>query len=292
MSPTVLLLLVLAQPEPLPKREPADRPDGPPVVSAKGWAVADGRTGVILASSDPPAPVAIASVSKIMTAWLVLKLAAGDPKVMDETVTFSTKAFQTGGTSAKLKAGEKVSVRDMLHGLLLPSGNDAAVALAEHFGSRVHNGEGAEKAPFDVFVAAMNREAAALKMTGTRYLDPHGLGLNKSTPRDLAVLAAAALKNDAFRAIVAARRHSCTATAADGTTRTVVWDNTNRLLGIEGYDGVKTGTTTAAGYCLVGSARRDGEHRIVVVLGATSNDSRYEDARNLFRWGWQLRPTP
>ncbi len=100
------------------------------------------------------------------------------------------------------------------------------------------------------------------------------------------------MKNDAFRALVAARRHTCTATAADGTTRTVVWENTNRLLGIEGYDGVKTGTTTAAGYCLVGSARRDGEHRIVVVLGATSNDSRYVDARNLFRWGWQLRPTP
>ena len=292
MSPTVLLLLVLAQPEPLPKREPADRPDGPPVVSAKGWAVADGRTGAILASSDPPAPLAIASVSKIMTAWLVLKLAAADPKVMDETVTFSAKAYQTGGTSAKLRAGEKLPVRDLLHGLLLPSGNDAAVALAEHFGARLATGEGAEKAPAEEFVAAMNREAAALKMTGTRYLDPHGLGNNRSTPRDLAVLAVAALKNDTFRALVAARRHSCTATATDGTTRTVVWENTNRLLGIEGYDGVKTGTTTAAGYCLVGSARRDDEHRVVVVLGATSNDSRYVDARNLVRWGWQLRPTP
>jgi D-alanyl-D-alanine carboxypeptidase (penicillin-binding protein 5/6) len=162
------------------------------------------------------------------------------------------------------------------------------VALAEHFGARLHNGQGPEKAPAEEFVAAMNREAAALKMTGTRYLDPHGLGLNKSTPRDLAVLAATALKNDTFRTMVAIRRHSCAVTAADGTTRTVVWENTNRLLGIEGYDGVKTGTTTAAGYCLVGSARRDGEHRIVVVLGATSNDSRYVDARNLFRWGWQL----
>lgn len=288
MTPTVLLLLALAQPEPLPKLEPPDRPDGPPVVSAKGWAVADGRTGAILASADPPAPLAIASTSKVMTAWLVVKLAAGNPKVLDEVVTFSPKAALTGGTAARLKAGEKLPARDLLYGLLLPSGNDAAVALAEHFGGRFYNGEGQEKSGFEEFVAAMNREAAALKMTGTRYVDPHGLGLNRSTPRDLALLAAAALNNDTFRQTVATRRHSCTVTAADGTTRTVVWDNTNRLLGIEGYDGVKTGTTTAAGYCLVGSARRGGEHRIVVVLGATSNDSRYTDTRNLFRFAWQL----
>jgi D-alanyl-D-alanine carboxypeptidase (penicillin-binding protein 5/6) len=292
MTPSVLVLFALAQPALLPAKEPPDRLDGPPAVTAKGWAVADGRTGAILASADPPEPLAIASTSKIMTAWLVLKLAAGDAKVLDETVTFSTKAFQTGGTSAKLKAGEKLPARELLYGLLLPSGNDAAVALAEHFGDRFRTPEKADQEPFAAFVAEMNREAAALKMTGTRYLDPHGLGLNRSTPRDLAVLAATALKNERFRAMVGARRHSCTVTAADGTTRPVVWDNTNRLLGIEGYDGVKTGTTNAAGYCLVASARREGEHRIVVVLGATSNDGRYADARNLFRWGWQLRPAP
>ncbi len=288
MTPTVLLLLVLAQPEPLPPRAPPDRPDGPPVVSAKGWAVADGRTGAILASADPPAPLAIASTTKIMTAWLVLTLAAADPKVLDETVAFSAKAFQTGGTSSKLRVGEKLPVRDLLYGLLLPSGNDAAVALAEHFGERLRGPEKTDRTAFEEFVAAMNREAGELEMTNTSYIEPNGLGNNRSTPRDLAVLAAAALKNDTFRRIVATRRHSTTVTAADGTTRTVVWDNTNRLLGIEGYYGVKTGTTNAAGYCLVGSARQDGEQRIVVVLGATSNDARYVDARNLFRWSWQL----
>jgi serine-type D-Ala-D-Ala carboxypeptidase (penicillin-binding protein 5/6) len=292
MTLTALMLLVLLQPEPLPPRQPADRPDGPPVVSAKGWAVADGRTGAILASADPPEPLAIASTTKIMTAWLVLKLAAADPKVLDEVVTFSTKAAGTGGTSAKLKAGEKVAVRDLLYGLMLPSGNDAARAFAEHFAARFPAGAKDDADPAAPFVAAMNREAAELKMTNTRYLDPHGLGLNRSTPRDLAVLAAAALRNELFRTIVTTRRHSCTVTAADGTTRTQVWDNTNRLLGIEGYDGVKTGTTTAAGFCLVGSAVRDGQHRIVVVLGATSNDGRYVDTRNLFRFAWQLPPRP
>ena len=231
-----------------------------------------------------------------MTAWLVLKLAAADAKVLDETVTFSTKAAATTGTSAKLKAGEKIPVRDLLYGLMLPSGNDAARALAEHFGPRLDNKNGpkggAPADPAEGFIAAMNQEAAALKMTNTRYLDPHGLGLNKSTPRDLAALAAACLKNEMFRTIVATRRYSCVVTAADGTTRTAVWDNTNRLLGIEGYDGVKTGTTTPAGSCLVASARRDGGHLIVVVLGATSNDSRYVDTRNLFRWAWATKPMP
>ncbi len=291
MTPSALLLLVLAQPAPLPAKAPADRPDGPPAVSAKGWAVADGATGAILASAGPPEPLAIASTTKIMTAWLVLKLAAADAKVLDEVVTFSVKAAQTSGTSANLKAGEKVTVRDLLHGLMLPSGNDAARAFAEHFADRFPPPEGkADPDPAAPFIAAMNREAAALKMTNTRYIDPHGLGTNRSTPRDLALLAATALRNDLFRTIVSTRRHAATITAADRTTRTAVWDNTNRLLGIEGYDGVKTGTTTAAGYCLVGSARRDGAHRIVVVLGATSNDGRYTDTRNLFRWAWQLTP--
>jgi D-alanyl-D-alanine carboxypeptidase (penicillin-binding protein 5/6) len=289
MTPTALLLLVLAQPQPLPSRMPPDRPDGPPAVSAKGWAVADGRTGAILASADPPEPLAIASTTKIMTAWLVLKLASTDPKVLDEVVTFSTKAAQTGGTSAKLKAGEKIKARDLLYGLMLPSGNDAARALAEHFAGQFPLEGKADADPAAPFIAAMNKEAAALKMTHTRYLDPHGLGLNRSTPRDLAALAAAALRNDLFRTITATRRYGCTVTAADGTTRTVVWDNTNRLLGIEGYDGVKTGTTTAAGFCLVGSGIWDGRHRIVVVLGASSNENRYLDARNLFRWAWLLR---
>jgi D-alanyl-D-alanine carboxypeptidase (penicillin-binding protein 5/6) len=270
---------------------PPDRADGPPVVSAKGWAVAD-STGAILAAADPPEPLAIASTTKIMTAWLVLKLAAADAKVLDEVVTFSAKAAGTGGTSAKLKAGEKVTVRDLLYGLMLPSGNDAARAFAEHFAGRFPADPKADPDPAAPFIAAMNREAAALKMTNTRYLDPHGLGLNRSTPRDLAALAAAALRNKLFRTVVGTRRHTCTVTAADGTTRTMVWDNTNRLLGIEGYDGVKTGTTTAAGSCLVASCRRDGAHRIVVVLGATSNDSRYVDTRNLFRFAWQLAPMP
>ena len=92
-----------------------------------------------------------------------------------------------------------------------------------------------------------------------------------------------------FARVVATPRHGCTLVDGEGRARNVVWTNTNRLLEIEGYDGVKTGTTTAAGACLVASGRRGDDHLIVVVLGAGSSDARYADARNLFRWGWLRR---
>jgi serine-type D-Ala-D-Ala carboxypeptidase (penicillin-binding protein 5/6) len=283
-----LLLFLAGQLAPLPERQPADRPDGPPVVSAKGWAIADGKTGQVLWGSAEKEPLAIASTTKIMTARLVLKLAAADPKVLDETVTFSEKAAQVPGSAAKLKAGEKVPVRELLYGLLLPSGNDAAFAFAEHFGTRFSAKDETRDA-VSAFVAAMNREAIALKMGETKYLDPHGLSKNVASPRDLALLGAACFADPQFQKYVSTRRHEAEVVAADGTTRKAVWENTNKLLGIDGYDGIKTGTTTAAGSCLVASGKRNGDHLIVVVLGSTSNDSRYIDSRNLFRWGWGQR---
>lgn len=272
----------------LPEKAPADRIDGPPIVSAKGWVIADGMTGKVLWGTKESEALAIASTTKIMTAWIVLELASKDNKVLDEKITFSEKASKTTGTSARLKLGEQVSVRDLLYGLLLPSGNDAATAFAEHFGSRLQH-EGKKNDAIASFVAEMNRQAKTLKMKETRYLDPHGLGANESSPRDLATLASHAIKDKRFAQCVQTRRHQCTVVGPNDEKREVVWENTNRLLGIEGYEGIKTGTTTAAGSCLVGSGRREGDHIIVVVLGSTSNDSRYIDARNLFRWAWQQR---
>ena len=272
-----------------PAKAPAENLDGPPVVTAKAWAVADGKTGKVLWESKGNEPLAIASTTKIMTAYIVLALAAADAKVLDEVVTFSERADKTPGSTSGLKAGDKVSVRELLYGLLLPSGNDAATAFAEHFGPRL-KGDGDAIAKF---VAEMNRTAAALKMADTKYLDPHGLGKNLSSARDLLALAAAALKNPTFAKCVQSRRHTGKVTGEDGEAREVTWSNTNKLLDIEGYDGVKTGTTTAAGACLVASGRRGGDHLLLVVLGCPSNDSRYADARNLFRWAWRERgPKP
>ena len=142
----------------------------------------------------------MASTSKIMTAHLVLRLAAKDPKVLDEVVTFSERADKTTGSSADVKAGEKVAVRELLYGLMLPSGNDAATALAEHFGCRF--GQESMGIRYDRFVAEMNRRAKELGLKELSYRDPHGLSRdNVSSARDLAVLAHAAMKDERFRAV-------------------------------------------------------------------------------------------
>ncbi len=295
LVPALALLAALspaaqATPPEQPARAPADAPGGPPVVSAKAWAVADGETGAVLWGADQAEARPIASTTKVMTASVVLRAAAGDPKVLDEVVTFSDRAATTPGSSARLLAGDRVPVGELLYGLLLPSGNDAAVALAEHFGPRLGAGAGAGADPVARFVGEMNRRAKALGLKETGYADPNGLSPeNKSSARDLARLTHEAMKDARFRGCVAARRHEAAVAAADGTKRTVVWANTNRLLDVEGYDGVKTGTTTPAGNCLVARGRRGDSALIVVVLGATSADGRTVDARNLFRWAWGER---
>jgi len=217
---------------------------------------------------------------------LVLRLAAEDPKTLDEVVVYSAQAAKTTGSSAKLLAGEKLPVRELLYGLLLPSGNDAAVALAEHFGPRF--GKETKEGRAELFVAEMNRRAKALGLKEMSFKDPHGLSRdNVSSARDLAALAREAMKDDRFRTYVSTPKHEAEVKDASGGKRKVAWTNTNKLLEVDGYDGVKTGTTTPAGNCLVASARRGEDHLIVVVLGSTAADGRYVDARNLFRWGWR-----
>lgn len=281
---------VAAQPEKAPPPKVAADPlDGPPFVTAKAWVVMDGKTGKILGGGNAAEARPMASTSKIMTAWIVLRLAADDPKVLDEIVTYSERAAKTVGSSAKLNAGEKVPVKELLYGLMLPSGNDAAVALAEHFGTRLGKAEDGDSG-LQRFVTEMNRRAKGLGLKEMSYQDPNGLSReNVSSARDLAVLAREAMKDERFRAYVATRRHECEVVEPTGGKRKVTWVNTNKLLDIEGYEGVKTGTTTPAGNCLVSSARRGDDHLIVVVLGSTSVDGRYVDTRNLFRWAWNER---
>ena len=273
---------------PLPPLRPADGMDGPPVVSARAWAVADGATGRLLWGGNEAAELAMASTTKVMTAHVVLRLAAREPAVLDETLVVSQAAAATVGSSAQIRTGDRVVVRELLYGLLLPSGNDAAAALAEHFGPRLRNGDMTEPA-VSAFVSHMNRTAAEYELQETRFFDPHGLGRNHTSTRDLTKLAWHAMQDPAFRAYVRTRRHFGAIEGRDGTRRTMTWNNTNRLLEIDGYEGIKTGTTTAAGSCLVGSGRLNGDHVYVAVLGCTSNDSRYVDTRNLFRWAWAQR---
>jgi D-alanyl-D-alanine carboxypeptidase (penicillin-binding protein 5/6) len=274
-------------------KRPADALDGPPFVTARTWAIADGKTGAVLWGHDESKPVDIASTTKIMTAFVVLRLAAREPCMLDETVTFSRRADETIGSTSGVREGERLPVRELLFGLLLPSGNDASVALAEHFGSRLNPPADASGVVDHVarFVAEMNRVAQELGLRETHFANPNGLPATEhhSSARDLAKLAHDALALPSFAAYVSTSKHGCALVDGKGQKRNVVWTNTNRLLETEGYDGVKTGTTRAAGECLVASGRRGGDHVVVVILGASSNEARYADARNLFRYAWLMR---
>ncbi len=275
-------------------RESREALDGPPLTTCKAWAIADARTGKLLWGKKETDKLDIASTTKMMTAYIVCQLAKDDPGVLNEIVTFSEAADKTPGSTADVRAGEKVSVGELLYGLLLPSGNDAATAFAEHFGARfASEGSGVRSQGSAVvgFIAEMNRRAKLLGMNDTHYENPHGLPAknHQSSARDLVKLAFAAMGNPLFRQYVGTRQHGTKVSGESGYERNVVWKNTNKLLGIEGYSGVKTGTTTAAGACLVSWGERDGRELIVVVLGSTHTDARYVDARNLFRWAWQQR---
>jgi D-alanyl-D-alanine carboxypeptidase (penicillin-binding protein 5/6) len=273
-------------------RQPRDPLSGPPFVTCKAWAIADRRSGELLWSHNADQPLDFASTTKIMTALIILELAEREPGVLDEELVFSRRADETTGSSARVMAGERLPVREALYGLLLPSGNDAAVALAEHFGGRFEPpgeaGSTDAEDPLLRFVTEMNRAAGRLGMSQTVYRNPHGLTAqdHRASARDLVRLAHAAWRIDRFRTYVGTRQHGWTVTGPGGYRRHVVWRNTNQLLPIEGYEGIKTGTTTAAGACLISASRRDDDELLMVVLGAESSSARYVDSRNLYRWAW------
>lgn len=272
--------------------EPDESPAGQPFVTAKAWAVADLQSGQLLHSFGAERPLDIASTTKIMTAYLVLALAQQSPEVLDETVTFSKGADETIGSTAGVREGESLSVRELLYGLMLPSGNDAAVALAEHFGDRVGHAKQpsqTERTNLQRFVDAMNEQASHLDMQQTAFRNPHGLTQDGhvSSAQDLVKLAVTAMRIEPFRQIVATRQHGCTVTGPGGYRRNLVWKNTNQLLRYDSYFGVKTGTTSAAGACLVSCSRRGQRELVIVILGSASSKSRYADVRNLYRWAWE-----
>ncbi len=278
----------LAEP---PSRLAADAIHGVPFVTAKAWCVGDVVTGNLAHGEKLDERRDFASTTKLMTAYIILKQTAQQPEILQEVISFSAAADDTPGSSAEIRVGERLTVGALLYGLMLPSGNDAATAFAEHFGAKLPVIEGKDDSPAARFIAQMNATAAELKMDNTRYANPHGLTHtdHKSTVRDQFKLAAAAVQLPALRSIINTRQHYTVVDGVSGYRREVVWKNTNKLLDIDGYEGVKTGTTDAAGACLISLAKRDGVEAITVVLGSTSSDARYTDTRNIFRYFWQNR---
>lgn len=211
---------------------------------------------------------AMASITKIMTA--VVALESGDVK---ERVTVPASARSVGESTSFLRAGERLPMEDLLEALLVKSGNDAAVAVAEH----VAGGE-------EEFVELMNVKATELGLSRTHFTNSHGLDErgHYSCATDLAVLARYAMRDDVFRRIVSEKY----AYIGSGKRKERV-ENTNLLLGnYDGTNGIKTGWTTDAGYSVVVSATRNGIELYAVVLGTNGELARFRDARELLDWGF------
>ena len=274
-----------------------------PLVTAKAWAIADAEKGAVLWGENAEEKRKSASTTKSMCAYVVLTLAEKEPSVLEERVTYSKVAASTAGSTSEVKEGESLSVKDCLYALMLPSGNDAGNALGEHFNKRFAPPDEKLKklglsnpvlASRVNFIAEMNRHAQRLGMKDTVYRATFGDGGTENdrttTAADLCGLAAAAMKLESFRQIVNTLEHTGRVTSKTGVVRDQRWENTNPLLKLDlGYDGIKTGMTNQAGYCLVVSSKRGDDRLILVVLGCVDEATRSADVRNLARWAWRKR---
>eukprot|EP00826_Nyctotherus_ovalis_P052201 TRINITY_DN6592_c0_g1_i1.p2 TRINITY_DN6592_c0_g1~~TRINITY_DN6592_c0_g1_i1.p2 ORF type:complete len:322 (-),score=77.39 TRINITY_DN6592_c0_g1_i1:112-1077(-) len=273
----------------------------PPYVSAKSWAIADGNTGRVFFGKSEHERREIASLTKIMTAYTALRLAYKyGVNLKYEKALVSKKAAKMGGTTAMLEEGDSLYLWDLFHGMLLPSGNDAATAIAEHFGRLIkenstptqrvdakdHRVVLKNPSTQKLFVNEMNKNVKLLRLTQTAFANPHGLNnyYNKSSASNVAKLSSTAMADSNFKAIVSCRSHTCKGMAKDGEDKQWTWTNTNRLLE-KGYNGVKTGVTQYAGPCLVSSVV-DGEGRylVFVLLNSKSMEQRWKEIKRLRKW--------
>ncbi|EXU65974.1 D-alanyl-D-alanine carboxypeptidase [Streptomyces sp. PRh5] len=257
-----------------------------PTIAAKGGFVMNNATGKSLFTKAADTRLSTGSTTKIMTARVVL----AQPNLnLDAKVTVQ-KAYSdyivdnNWASSAKLIVGDKVTVRQLLYGLMLPSGCDAAYALADKFGTG-----STRAARVKSFIGKMNTTAKSLGLTNTHFdsFDGIGHGANYSTPRDLTKLASSAMKYSTFRSVVKTKSTKQKVTTKSGGYRYMSWTNTNNLLGsYSGTIGVKTGSGPEAKYCLVFAATRSGKTMIGTVLASTSVDARTKDAKKLMDYGF------
>ncbi|MFE3883245.1 D-alanyl-D-alanine carboxypeptidase family protein [Streptomyces lydicus] len=227
--------------------------------------------------------VSMASTTKIMTAMVVLK----HPEWLNRQITVKQEyrdyVQKVGGSTADLQTGDTLTVEQLLHAMLIPSGDDAAMALADNFGSGA-----TPDARIADFVNQMNAEAQQLGLAGTHFDGFDGIsnGSNYSTARDLAKLGQRAMLKPVFADIVKSKQHKAEAPAANGHTRYYTWDNTNKLLSsYDGALGIKTGSGPEAGYALVFAAKRDNRTLVGAIL-KDDEKSRFDDATKMLDWGF------
>ena len=258
-----------------------DASEMPDIVAAQ--AIVVDPDGTAYFERDADKHVKIASITKVMTAIVALENAE-----LDSTVTVDHAAATVGEATANLQEGDTMTLEAALHGLLISSGNDAALAIASSVGKLI---DPDSSDPTATFVDAMNKKAAELGCKDTKFTNPHGLDIDAwkadmySTARDVATMFAHAMKNETFRKVIASDADPITVTTADGGTRRAEQTSHNHILGKEGNIGGKTGTTGDAGQCFVGAfSRKDGGDVYVVELGSTSDDQRFADTLALATW--------
>ncbi|GAB2734786.1 D-alanyl-D-alanine carboxypeptidase family protein [Streptomyces bullii] len=258
-----------------------------PTIAAKGGYVMNNANGKTLYTKAADTKRSTGSTTKIMTALVVLKQSNLNldakytvPKAVSDYIV--DKGYPS---SAGLIVGDKVTVRQLLHGLMLPSGCDAAFALADKFGTG-----STRSARQKSFIGKMNTTAKSLGLKNTHFDSFDGLsnGANYSTPRDLTKLASSAMKNSTFRGVVKTKQYTAKTITRSGGTRTMpTWKNTNPLLGTyTGAIGVKTGSGPQSKYCLVFAATRGGKTVIGTVLASTNETTRATDAKKLLNHGF------
>jgi D-alanyl-D-alanine carboxypeptidase len=265
-SPTVLA-------KKIPAAEYSSLPS-PPDITARAAIVVDTGTGEVLFEQEADTQLPMASTTKIMTATLVL-----ESLDLDEKVVVPQHAAGTAGSVANLQWGEVLTVEQLLYALMVPSGNDAAITLAEETAGSV-----------SAFVEMMNDKAEALGLSNTHFSNPNGLHLEDhySSARDLATLTQYAMQDPTFRRIVDTPKYELP--WPDGSFIREYKSGNVLLEKYPWVDGVKTGSTPYAGYCMVASGTYDGTSLVVVLLGAENDDVRWAEVEALFDYGLTVRP--
>ena len=244
----------------------------PPPIAAKAYLLIDVLSGQTLVAVNADEPREPASLTKLMTAYLVFRALKEQELTPSQMATVSQKAWRAEGSRMFIDPKKAVSVDELLHGEIVQSGNDAAIALAEVTA-------GSEEA----FVERMNREATRIGMKGTRFVNATGLPAPQqvSTATDLGLIAAAIIRDfPEFYALYSIKEYRY---------NNITQPNRNRLLWTDPYvDGMKTGNTDAAGFCLIASAKRGQRRLLAVVLGAASESARAIEAQKLLNYGFQF----
>ena len=247
----------------------------PPQLAASAYILIDAVTGKVIVEMNADEVLAPASLTKMMTAYmLVYEVASGNVSLEDQ-VLISEKAWRTIGSRMFIQEGKFVKLEDLMRGIIIQSGNDASVAVAEHLA-------GSEEA----FADLMNQHALRLGMTQTHFVNSTGLPAegHQTTARDLAILARAIIRDYPEDYLVYAEK--------EFTFNKIRQPNRNKLLWRDStVDGLKTGYTSEAGYCLVASAKEDGQRLISVVLGASSTEGRAQESQKLLTYGMRFFET-